>query len=69
MEYMIGIHPKAILEFNKLSDELKVEINEHIAGYKSPVEFYINKLATSIAMLAVAFKDKPVIHGCCACFA
>ena len=58
---MIGIHPKAILEFNKLSDELKVEINEHIAGYKSPVEFYINKLATSIAMLAVAFKDKPVI--------
>ncbi len=58
---MIGIHPQAILEFDKLSDELKAEISVHISGYKSPVEFYINKLATSVAMLAVAFKNKPVI--------
>ena len=61
ISHMIGIHPRAILEFNKLPDDLKQQINEHIAGYKSPVDFYVSKLAMSIAMLAVAFKDKPVI--------
>ncbi|MDX2319993.1 MAG: phosphoenolpyruvate synthase, partial [Moritella sp.] len=41
---MIGIHPKALLNFDKQSPELQAEINEMIAGYESPVEFYIAKL-------------------------
>lgn len=61
ISHMIGIHPKALLEFDKQSDDIKEEIMECITGYKSPTDFYIAKLAEGISMLAVAFKDKPVI--------
>jgi len=57
----IGIHPKALLEFDKQSDELKAVINERIAGYASPVDFYVDKLAEGIATLAAAFYPKKVI--------
>ena len=41
----IGIHPKALLEFDKQDDELKAEITRRIAGYASPVDFYVDKIA------------------------
>lgn len=58
---MIGIHPKALLEFDQQSDELKRTIELQIAGYKDPVSFYVDKLTEGIATLAAAFHDKPVI--------
>ncbi|SGY91768.1 Phosphoenolpyruvate synthase [Moritella viscosa] len=58
---MIGIHPKALLNFDKQSPELQAEINEMIAGYASPVEFYIAKLQEGISTLAAAFYPKKVI--------
>ena len=58
---MIGVHPKALLNMNTLPAETVQAIQERMAGYNSPVEFYINKLIEGIASLAVAFKDKPVI--------
>ncbi|MFT7682607.1 phosphoenolpyruvate synthase [Moritella dasanensis] len=58
---MIGIHPKALLNFDKQSPELQAEINEMIAGYESPVEFYIAKLQEGISTLAAAFYPKKVI--------
>ncbi|MCE9684778.1 MULTISPECIES: phosphoenolpyruvate synthase [Shewanella] len=58
---MIGIHPKALLEFNQQSAELQTEINEMIAGYDSPVEFYIARLVEGIATIASAFHPKKVI--------
>ncbi|UJF20471.1 phosphoenolpyruvate synthase [Shewanella sp. OMA3-2] len=58
---MIGIHPKALLEFNQQSAELQTEINEMIAGYDSPVEFYIARLVEGIATIASAFYPKKVI--------
>ena len=58
---MIGIHPKALLEFEQLPDELKKEISHRIAGYESPVNFYVEKLAEGIATLAAAFYPHPVI--------
>ncbi len=58
---MIGIHPKALLEFEQLPDELKKEIRHRIAGYESPVNFYVEKLAEGIATLAAAFYPHPVI--------
>ena len=58
---MIGIHPKALLEFNQQSAELQTEINEMIAGYESPVEFYIARLVEGIATIASAFYPKKVI--------
>lgn len=58
---MIGIHPKALLEFEQLPDELKKEISHRIAGYESPIDFYVEKLAEGIATLAAAFYPHPVI--------
>jgi pyruvate,water dikinase len=57
----IGIHPKALLEFDVLPEELKAKIERRIAGYGGPVEFYVAKLAEGIATLAAAFFPKPVI--------
>lgn len=58
---MIGVHPKALLNVDTLPQETQARVFERIAGYNSPVEFYINKLIEGISTLAVAFKDKPVI--------
>ncbi|WP_438466425.1 phosphoenolpyruvate synthase [Marinomonas sp. PE14-40] len=58
---MIGIHPKALLNFDSLDASLKEEISERIAGYASPVDFYIDKLVEGVATLACSFADKPVI--------
>ncbi len=58
---MIGVHPKALLNMNTLPREVAQAINERIAGYASPVDFYVDKLVEGISTLAVAFKDQPVI--------
>lgn len=58
---IIGIHPKACLEFDKLTPNLKDSILKKSAGYATPVDFYIEKLVESIATIAAAFWPKPVI--------
>jgi len=58
---MIGIHPRALLEFDSLEDSFKNQISDRISAYPGPVEFYVQRLAEGISMLACAFKDKPVI--------
>jgi pyruvate,water dikinase len=58
---MIGVHPKALLNFEAQSDELKAEISDMMAGYESPVEFYISKLVEGIATLGCAFAPERVI--------
>ncbi|MGK0617622.1 phosphoenolpyruvate synthase [Meiothermus cerbereus] len=57
----IGIHPKALLQFEQLPEDLKAEITRRTAGYKSPVDFYREKLAEGIGMIAAAFAPNPVI--------
>ena len=60
---MIGVHPKALLNFDAQTPELKATISEMIAGYSDPVEFYIAKLTEGIATLACAFAPQKVIVG------
>ena len=58
----IGIHPKALLQFDKLEDDqLKKLVTEKTRAYESPVEFYIERLKEGIATIAAAFFPKPVI--------
>ena len=57
----IGIHPKALLNYAQLNPELRATIDERIAGYSDPVNFYIEKLSEGIATIAAAFYPKPVI--------
>lgn len=58
---MIGVHPNALLSYHKLSAKLKKAIDKMIAGYKSPVEFYIEKLREGISVIAAAFAPYDVI--------
>lgn len=58
---MIGVHPKALLNFDAQTDELKATISEMMAGYSSPVEFYTMKLVEGISTLAAAFSPERVI--------
>lgn len=58
---MIGVHPKALLNFEQQPAELQHIILGMMAGYADPVEFYISKLTEGIATLAAAFWPKRVI--------
>ena len=58
---MIGVHPKALLNFDSLPGDIKQTVEKRIAGYSSPVDFYVDKLVEGISTLAAAFYPKPVI--------
>ena len=57
----IGIHPKALLAYADQDADIKAKIDERIAGYAGPVEFYIERLAEGIATIAASVYPKPVI--------
>ncbi|RMF99214.1 MAG: phosphoenolpyruvate synthase [Gammaproteobacteria bacterium] len=58
---MIGVHPRALLEFDQLRPRLQADIREQMAGYPDPVEFFIAKLSEGIGTIAAAFAPNPVI--------
>ena len=58
---MIGVHPRALLEFDSLEPGLQEQIRKQMAGYTDPVGFYVDKLAEGIASIAAAFAPEPVI--------
>jgi pyruvate,water dikinase len=57
----VGIHPKALLEFDRQPPDVRRDIEARIAGYSSPTEFYVAKIAEGVATIAAAFYPKPVI--------
>jgi pyruvate, water dikinase len=58
---MIGVHPRALLEFDRLEPGLKDQIRRQMAGYADPVRFFVDRLAEGIACIAAAFAPEPVI--------
>ncbi len=58
---MIGVHPKALMEFDRLPRDVQQAVSRRIAGYASPVDFYVEKLVEGIATIAGAFYPKRVI--------
>ena len=58
---MIGVHPRALLEFAKQSAEIRDTIAKQIAGYPDPVTFFVDKLAEGIAQIGAAFAPEMVI--------
>ncbi|REF32111.1 phosphoenolpyruvate synthase [Calidifontibacter indicus] len=57
----IGIHPKALLELDQQEPEIKAAIQEQIAAYDSPRDFFVKRVAEGVSMLAAAFAPEPVI--------
>ncbi|WP_338507888.1 phosphoenolpyruvate synthase [Pseudomonas poae] len=58
---MIGVHPKALLNYDGLPLDIKESVDKRIAGYNDPVGFYVDKLVEGISTLAAAFYPKKVI--------
>src|SRR5690606_9697689 len=55
------VHPKAILDFERLPASLRAEIQRRARGYASPRDFFVDKLVEGVATIAAAFYPKPVI--------
>ncbi|MEE4186707.1 MAG: phosphoenolpyruvate synthase [Gammaproteobacteria bacterium] len=58
---MIGVHPRALIEFDSLDAKLQETIRGQMAGYDDPVAFFVDKLAEGVATIAAAFAPEPVI--------
>lgn len=58
---MIGVHPKALIEYDRQSPDVKAIIDEYMAGYDSPTDFFVKKLAEGISTLGSAYSPKRVI--------
>ena len=60
----IGIHPKALLELEALASaapELHEQVVKAIEAYPGPREFFVQRVAEGVSMIAAAFAPKPVI--------
>ncbi len=57
----IGIHPKALLNYEGMPEDVREKIDERVAGYDDPVDFYVDKIVEGVATLGAAFSPHPVI--------
>ncbi len=58
----IRIHPLALLRFDELTDPaVKQAIEDVTSAYPDKAEYFVDKLAEGVGMLAAAFYPKPVI--------
>jgi pyruvate,water dikinase len=58
---MIGVHPRALLDFDRQPPELQDSIRRQMAGYSDPVSFFVEKLCEGVGTIAAAFAPEPVI--------
>jgi pyruvate,water dikinase len=58
---MIGVHPQALLDYESQDADTKAAIDDQMAGYPNPVDFFVDKLAEGVATIAAAFAPEPVI--------
>jgi pyruvate, water dikinase len=58
---MIGVHPRALLDFATLDPGVQDQVRRQMAGYGDPVGFFVDKLAEGVASIAAAFAPQPVI--------
>ena len=58
---MIGVHPKALLNYEQQDAQTRALIDERTAGYASPVDFYVEKIVEGVATIAAAFYPNKVI--------
>ena len=57
----IGIHPKALMEYDAQEKDIKEKIDKRIKPYGEPVDFYVKNIIEGVATLGAAFAPNPVI--------
>lgn len=58
---MVGVHPKALLDFDNLDAELKSTVARQIAGYASPADYFVEKVVEGVSTIAASFAPETVI--------
>jgi pyruvate,water dikinase len=58
---MVGIHPKALMNADQMSDDVQKVIHDRTTAYGSPLEYYVSRITEGVATIAASFSDKPVI--------
>jgi pyruvate,water dikinase len=58
---MVGIHPKALMNADQMSDDVQKVIHERTTAYGSPLEYYVSRITEGVATIAASFSNKPVI--------
>jgi pyruvate,water dikinase len=58
---MVGIHPKALMAAERMSDDVQKIIYEKTTAYGDPVEYYISRIAEGVSVIAASFHTQPVI--------
>ena len=58
---MIGIHPKALLNYDEMPISVRRLIDKKVAAYGDPVEFYVQKIIEGVSTLAASFAPEKVI--------
>ncbi len=58
---MIGVHPQALLDYDNIDSDTREMIDEQMAGYPDPIEFFVSKLAEGVSSIAAAFAPHKVI--------
>ena len=58
---MVGIHPKALINADKMADDVKKVIYDRTTAYGDPVEFYVSRIVEGVATIAASFSPKKVI--------
>ncbi|MEE4377780.1 MAG: phosphoenolpyruvate synthase [Candidatus Competibacteraceae bacterium] len=57
----IGVHPNALIDYDKMDRGIRKQIHEKMAGYPSPTEYYVMRLAEGVGTIAASVYPKPVI--------
>jgi pyruvate,water dikinase len=57
----IGVHPKALLEWDLLHEPLHSQIGDIVAVYETPRDFFVRRVSEGVATIAAAFAPHPVI--------
>lgn len=57
----IRVHPRALIEYDKLDAKTRSTIDDITAGYPDRKAFFVNRLAEGVGTIAAAFYPRPVI--------
>jgi pyruvate,water dikinase len=58
---MIGVHPRALLDYDTLPADVRRSVDRRIGGYASPRDYYVDKLVEGVSSIAAAFAPQKVI--------
>ncbi len=57
----IRVHPQALLDFEHLDGDTRRQVEKVMAGYPSPRDYFVRRLAEGVSTICAAFYPRPVV--------